>query len=447
MRIPGLTGAILAAGACLAAAVSAGAAPSPADAAPRPNVVLLIIDTLRGDALGCAGFPGGTSPEIDALARKGLYFRRVITPCTWTRPSVASMVTSLHPRTLGIYDLHADMLADRFVTLAEVLRDNGYRTLGVTANVNLATRFNFHQGFDVYVDCGEVVPRADGEPFRVPTGPEVFARVGSEVRAGGEGPWFVMIDVMDVHEYGEDESCPVPAGMTELFAESLDRKYLRAVRQTSLAVGSFLRDLRGWPGWENTLVVVTSDHGEGLRSHPGVVDSYHHGHVLYESNAVVPWIMHSDDPALAPRRIDATVGLIDLAPTLLDALGVAAPPEMTGRSVLEGAADEDGGAPAYVTETRFQGDRKIGLYASDWKLLVHRDWEPGQGKYQLELQANQAPEDGRYTDRKATHPELVKELGKRLRSWEEAHPEAEATPVEELDEELKEQLRAVGYVD
>ncbi|HMB70177.1 MAG TPA: sulfatase [bacterium] len=444
MRIPAPT-AFFAAGCLLAAATAPPASSADHDA--RPNVVLLIIDTLRGDALGCAGIPDGTSPEIDALARRSLYFRRVVAPCTWTRPSVASMVTSLHPRTLGIYDLQSDQLADRFVTVAEVLKDNGYRTLGVTANVNLSTRFNFHQGFDVYVDCGEVAPREEGEPFRVPTSPEIFGRVARETAAPGAGPWFVLIDVMDVHEYGEDASCPVPTGMEDLFAGSPDQKYLRAVRQTSRAVGDFVRDLRGRPGWESTLFIVTSDHGEGLRSHPGVVDSYHHGRVLYESNAIVPWIVHSPDPARAPRRIDATVGLIDLAPTLLDLLGIAAPPEMAGRSVLDGDSGDAAGEATYVTETHFQGDRKIGIYAPDWKLLVHRDWEPGQGKYQLELQANERPEDGRYTDRKADNPELVRELGKRLRSWESEHPEAEATQVEELDEELKEQLRAVGYVD
>src|SRR4030042_4918019 len=119
---------------------------------PRPNVVLIIIDTLRADKLGCYGFPDETSPEIDRFAENGILFKRTIAQSSWTKPSIGSMLTSLYPRSIGIYKEKFDILDDKYLTLAEVLKENGYFTLGVTANPNINSIFNFNQGFDHYID-------------------------------------------------------------------------------------------------------------------------------------------------------------------------------------------------------------------------------------------------------------------------------------------------------
>ncbi len=108
----------------------------------RPNIVLIIIDTLRADKLGCYGFPENTSPEIDRIANKGILFENVISQSSWTRPSIGSMLTSLYPRTVGIYKEEFDILHDRYETLAEILNDNGYYTMGITANPNINSVFN-----------------------------------------------------------------------------------------------------------------------------------------------------------------------------------------------------------------------------------------------------------------------------------------------------------------
>lgn len=117
-----------------------------------PNVVLIIIDTLRQDKLSAYGFPEETSPEIDRMAEQGVRFNRVIAQSSWTRPSIGSMLTSQYPRTLGIYKETGEVLPDDFVTIAEALREAGYTTIGATANANINTSFNFQQGFDHYVD-------------------------------------------------------------------------------------------------------------------------------------------------------------------------------------------------------------------------------------------------------------------------------------------------------
>jgi len=115
----------------LASAAACGSAPDRT----QPNIVLIIIDTLRADRLGAYGFPGEISPELDAYARGGVRFDLVVAQNSWTRPSIASMLTSLHPRTLGIYNERGEILGDRFLTLAEALKRHGYTTLGVTARL------------------------------------------------------------------------------------------------------------------------------------------------------------------------------------------------------------------------------------------------------------------------------------------------------------------------
>ena len=135
----------------------AGAPPGPGVAggplaAGQPNVVLIIIDTLRADQVGAYGSAAGATPELDALAARGVRFDRVIAQSPWTRPSIGAMLTGCYPRTLGIYDEMDQALDGRFTTLAEALKAAGYTTLGVHSNPNINAFFNFDQGFDAYID-------------------------------------------------------------------------------------------------------------------------------------------------------------------------------------------------------------------------------------------------------------------------------------------------------
>ena len=149
-----------------------------------PNIVLIIMDTLRADTMGCCGLHENTSPELDKIAKKGVLFTTVLSQCTWTRPSIGSMLTSIYPRTLGIYSEKNEILADRFHTLAEILHDQGFKTIGITANPNINSTFNFHQGFDIYIDSNivwEWMGRKKGEVIdttsTLHSAKEIFAKV------------------------------------------------------------------------------------------------------------------------------------------------------------------------------------------------------------------------------------------------------------------------------
>ena len=142
---------------CLLMASTSAGSKNPPIGKSSPNVVLIIIDTLRADKLGCYRSPlKDISPEIDEMAKHGVLFENAFSQCSWTRPSIGSLVTARYPRSIGIFKEKFDMLQKADFTLAEILQQNGYRTFGITANPNINRLFNFHQGFDEYRDTNVV---------------------------------------------------------------------------------------------------------------------------------------------------------------------------------------------------------------------------------------------------------------------------------------------------
>jgi arylsulfatase A-like enzyme len=426
-----------------------------------PNLVLVIVDTLRADRLGAYGFPKDTSPELDAYARRGARFDFALAQGTWTRPSIGSMLTSRYPRTLGIYNERGEILSDRFDTLAELLGRHGYTTLGVTANPNINSHFNFDQGFDRYLDSGVVMEwmqaadargkRGEGGQWLSPAR-DVFRSVLDELGTLGPPPYYVQINLMDVHEF-HDPRVPVDAEVAELFADEPDareRRYLRAIRVVSRETDRFIRRLEQDPAWAHTLFVITSDHGETIDDHPGLSDPKWHGHLVYESQARVPLILYGAGGRLPRGRvIERPVRLLDLVPTFLDYARVPPPEGLEGVSLLPLLRDPGAriGIPeTIVVETRFRKARKLAAYAAKWKYVENRDAHDGTNP--RALQAVGAPEDGARTDAAASHPEELERLAKFLGRWEASHPEAEPTLAERAPpDEMVDQLRALGYAE
>lgn len=437
-----------------------GGRPSPAPA--RPNVVLLIIDTLRADMLGCYGATPSPSPELDRMARAGVRFDRVVAPSSWTRPSIGSMLTSLHPRSLGLYEEKGHALNQRFHTLPEVLQRHGYRTLGATANPNINSTFNFHQGFDRYIDSTVVfgwMGKDAGQRFAKER-PLHFAHemfkglhdaLDEETGRQRSKPHYIQVNLMEVHEFRRHDEI-LREELTHLFPDDppLVRHYKQAVRQVSADIHAFMEALVRRPGFRNTLFVIVSDHGEGLLDHPHVPGSQGHGKLLYESQLLVPWIMYSTDRSRLPagRAIARPVGLVDLMPTLLDLLRIPVPPTVQGTSVLPwvyGRGRPDATAPRFFVETEFRDAHKTGVYGPAWRYIDNRDGWRGVPRY--ELQPAGRTEDGHRTDRSHQRPATAAALARKLAEWEARHPRVAPTvPGEDLSEAEIEQLRALGYV-
>jgi arylsulfatase A-like enzyme len=427
---------------------------------PRPNVVLIIIDTLRADRLASYGYAQPTSPELDALAAQGVRFARAIAQSSWTRPSIGSILTSQYPRSLGVYREREHRLPASFPSLAEILDSAGYTTLGATANPNVNTSFGFERGFDHYIDSDvlfQFMPEAIGDnsianrPLQ--SAGEIFASLLEEID-DRDGPFYVQANIMEVHQSDE----LADNEFSGRFARTADREYAEAVRLASSEVGRFVATLRDRDDFENTLFAIVSDHGHGLADHPSIASrarrsrqaAQGHGWLLYESQLLVPMILYDTRDRLPRGRvIERTVRLLDLMPTLLDLAGVRAPPGLEGLSLL-GLWDDTVDAPElprhFVVETQFRGGDKIGVYGPKWKYFEYR--KPIPGKAPQELQARGGDEDGIQSNQIERHPGVAANLARVLADWEASHPRARPTLRHEpLPESEVRQLKSLGYLE
>ena len=429
----------------------------------RPNVVLIVIDALRADKLGSYGCRQATSPSLDLLAATGVQFDRVLAQCSWTRPSIGSLLTSRYPRSLGLYREEDEMLDGRFEQLAEILRAQGYTTIGLTANPVINSSFNFHQGFDEYIDSDVVfewmeVPdggAVHGEK-RLPSAASLFDEALRRIDARGRdaGPFYLQINIMEVHEWATKRPSTnlMRPEYGELFPDVPGDpfvKYLRMVRQATDQLGAFVGCLTALPGWDDALFVILSDHGEGLNDHPGVQISEFHGRLLYDATLDVPWIMFRKGWTPKQARVTVEVRLLDVLPTLLDYLGLPIPAGLDGVSVLP--LVNGTGAPVplpemMVAETHFRGAEKIAVYGREWKYINSRRPQPGVATYELQARGL-GRENGIRTNQFRKQPQAAQALRSYLDRWEKDHPKARpARPTAALSEDAKKQLGAIGYL-
>ncbi len=289
----------------------------------RPNLVLILVDTLRADYTTPYGFAEDTSPELARWAERGVLFERVRSQSSWTKMSMASLLTSLWPRSHGIREAQ-DGLADRAVTLAEVLQDAGYATYGVQTNGWLHQSFGFHQGFDRYM-----FPKTGGDPRlgRASLWPHADRVVEEAARLleahDRSRPFFLYLHFMDVHEYA------APPHL-KTFGTDSRGAYLAAIRWVDDAVERVRKKLEETGDLEKTVVVFGADHGETFGEH-GV-----HGHARNVLTPVlwVPLVIRLPFPVEPAVRVPSQVRNVDLAPTLLELMGVAIPSGFEGTSLV-----------------------------------------------------------------------------------------------------------------
>lgn len=310
--------------------------------APRnPNLVLVTLDTVRADHLGCYGDREAVTPSLDRLAREGLRFADTSSAVPLTLPSHTSLLTGLLPPHHGLRNNGAGALRPGTATLATLLAGAGYRTGAFVGAFVLDHRFGLNQGFEVYDDEIERNPGADFALEAERPGREVVDRALAWLEKDDGRPFFLWVHLYDAHAPYN----PPPSWA----ARHPGRPYDGEISEVDEQVGRILEALRrkGLDG--RTAVAVAADHGEGLGEHGELT----HGLLLYEPTLRVPLLLRAPW-ALKPRVVETPVSLVDLAPTLAGLLGHPFPGSRDGRD-LSGAL-RGGGEPAggeLYAETRY----------------------------------------------------------------------------------------------
>lgn len=275
------------------------------------NLLLITIDTLRADYLGANGSKRVKTPHLDKLARGGVNFTQARTPVPLTLPAHASILTGSYPPTHGVRDNGSDRMAESQRSIAEVLREDGYITAAFVGSFVLDQRFGLAQGFDTYDDrVWSDVSELESLEAERPAGQVARAFEQWLAQRSTNRPFFVWIHLYDPHAPYEP---PEPYR-----SEYPDDPYAGEVAYTDQVIGEILEHLGSDGSRARTVVAVVGDHGEGLGEHGELT----HSVLIYNSTLHVPMLLHA--PSLLPhgRSVDSLARTIDLAPTLLDYLGL-----------------------------------------------------------------------------------------------------------------------------
>ncbi len=266
-----------------------------------PNVVLIVIDTLRTDHLSTYGYERETSPHLTRLASEGLRYERATAQAPWTTPSIGALMTSRYPSSLGITS-EQNALSDELVLLPEALQAAGYQTAGVISHEPFFLFVHYFDPHAAYVDHS-------GQDFGGPSGYEGPVSSGLLFRE--------LRKMQD--EVGE-------ADLAELI-----RLYDSEIAYTDRQIGLLLDTLRESGQWDDTLIIVTADHGEEFLDH----GRFGHAKSLFSELIHVPLVLKLPaSSSAAPSVIDEPVALIDLYPTVLAVVGLEATTELEGRALL-----------------------------------------------------------------------------------------------------------------
>ncbi len=407
----------------------------------RPNLVLIIVDTLRADKTSPYGFEQDTTPELSRWADRGLLFERTRAQSSWTKMSMASLFTSLWPNSHGIR-LATDGLSDGATTLAETLKQAGYRTFAVQSNGWLDQSFGFQQGFDRYVfpksgkvseslSTGSVWPHADRiyeEAVRI---------IDVQTK---EEPFFLYLHFMDVHQFAAPPEF-------KTFGMDTEGSYLASIRWTDDAIERVRKKLSREGFLDNTVMVFASDHGETFGEHRV------NGHARNVLTPVlhVPLVIRLPFPT-EPVRISSQIRNLDIAPTLLDLLGIEIPESFQGESLIPliemerlSESKTDRVTFAALGQPLFQ-DASIQISANDgdWTLARNVKPDPKPGEFLFDRKVDPIEN--------VNLIELEKNQAERMRALLDSHldektREGVLDSDVTIDPEIEKRLRALGYLE
>jgi arylsulfatase A-like enzyme len=311
------------------AAACGGAPRSSAPSAAGASVVVISIDTLRADHLPAYGYHGVATPHIDALRAESLLFENAYTHCPLTLPAHTSLLTGLLPPEHGVRNNLGYRLDPKHPTLARLLKARGYATGAAVSAYVLRRTTGLDAGFDYYADVETAAgTKAVGEVQR--PGPETVRLALEWVRGVRDRPFLLFVHLFEPHS---------PYAPPEPFRTRYGRSYDGEIAAADAAVGTLVAGLRELGVYERSVVVLLSDHGEGLGDH----GEAEHGILLYRETLHVPLMLRLPGRGRAATREGAPAGLRDVLPTLARLLGVGVPAAARGRDLLAPAPAADAG--------------------------------------------------------------------------------------------------------
>ena len=435
----------------------------------RRNVLLVTFETTRADHLSSYGYERETSPGLDHLSAEGTLFENCSSVSPRTNPSLASLMTGRYPHEHGVRNLLLPLEPEE-KTLAEILRDAGYRTAAVQTHPRLVRGSGMAQGFTDYMDDYRKFPLA-----------EQAARVAEDwirKHGAGERPWFLWLHLMDPHwtydppaefrtRFGVDDPRPgrfyrdltartriigpavfentMPADEVQAYVDFYDAE----IAYTDASFSAMLERLTGDGLLDETVTIVTADHGESLGEHDYF---FEHGDFGHQPEIHIPLILHG--PGLAAgRRIPATVSNIDIAPTVLDLVEVRSIGSFRGRSLVPLLHGETEDRPSFgETGKRFHEQNRVRaldgiqgkwrwMRRGDFK-MVHRPLAEGSFErflYRL------SDDPGESVDVQLKYPEVARRLGIELDVMLAEDPGKGREY--HISEEAEAILRSLGYVN
>ena len=397
-----------------------------------PNVIFILIDALRADHLSCCDYERDTSPFLSRELKNGVLFDNVISQSSWTKTSMPSMFTSKYP-VIHKVRTPTDKFDERHVTLAEILKNNGYRTAGFQTNPWLTRHFGFGQGFSTYRFL-------DMKTKAGPLNENVFAWLDRN----SDRRFFLYIHYMDVHEPYE------PPGEFRTYGSKPVDLYDGEILYTDDALARLFARIRQLGIDDDTLIVIASDHGEEFQEHGG----YSHGRTLYQEQLRVPLLLFG--PQLAGhhgKRLGRRVANNDILPTILDILDIRAPKHlaMEGESllgILNGAAPEDKHLFSAVglNDCRPENDLTSVIAPDDMKYILYINVGNGTSREMLFNLAGDPGEQNNLSENDTNRDSLAT-LATIVRDEYLARAPASRSPGSVvIDEETRRRLKSLGYL-
>jgi arylsulfatase A-like enzyme/Tfp pilus assembly protein PilF len=418
---------VLASGAAAQSASVAGSRKHSADSSTRPNVLLITIDTVRADHVGCYGAPKVKTPAIDALARDGILFERALTQVPLTLPSHVAILTGTYPFHNGVQDFSGQPLANNFRSVAQAFADHGYSTAAVISSFVLDRSWGLARGFSHYDDAFA------GNQF-LETGVGLVERKAREsidrslawLAHRPARPFFFWLHLYDPHS-GYDPPEPFRS-------EYRDHLYDGEIAYADSQLGRLITWLKQNRLYDNTAIVLLSDHGESLGEH----GEREHGFFIYNATLRVPLVLKPAAKPASPRRVGDVVEISAVAPTLLKL-----------------AAISDRISKQFDTAPLLSNPKRDAAYSESMYPFSSFGWSPLRSLETSEYHYIEAPQPELYNLRNdpgeehnlvaaqpATAAVLKQQLGERAPLRASAPPPTGAA----ADDAVTAKLRALGYL-